>query len=286
MALRRNTAWPRVVAPTLLVVGIAAPGAWYELAAGGGTGASSPETPAEVAPADGPDVVGRPVPQRGPSPPPPAVAPEDPYRCRVPDVAVERTAGCGDGLPYPDCKWRVPDPDRADNLYLIWRNTTDQRRSARPALVGLVLAAAEDYARHYPGELLAVGDLDAQGPRHETHDKGQDVDLYLPGMMASENLGGGEYADNYDRLPSLSRRMVRARVETLARILAECTEGRVRIYYNDPPVRERFLRWYGERGWESPWGQPMQAHNDLHRFHFHVTIPEDMEPLPFEGGRT
>jgi len=277
---RRVGTLPPYVAPVLLVLALASPGLWYELSqarmvAEPGRAAAQDHAPVPAAPR--PD---QPSPERGP----PAVevppAPEEHYVCRMPSVRVEGTEGCRAGLPYPDCKWRVPDPRSAHNLYAIWRNTTDQRRSGRPALVSLILTVAAEYARRYPGEILAIGDLDAEGPRHETHRNGQDVDLYLPGMMEVENLGGGEYEDNYAKLFPLSQRMIRARVEELARILAVCTNGALRIYYNDPPVIERFQRWYDERGYSSPFGQPMQSHNDLHRFHFHVTVPEDMEPLP------
>ena len=75
---------------------------------------------------------------------------------------------------------------------------------------------------------------------------------------------------------------LRQRVEELARILATCTEGRLRIYYNDEVVRERFHRWFDEKGYESPFGRPMQQHNRLHEFHFHVTIADDMEVLEAE----
>lgn len=214
----------------------------------------------------------------------PSPAPES-YRCRVPDVAIERTPGCDEGLPYPACKWRLPAPHRVGRTYRVWRNTVEEHLWARPALVAVMLATAAEYARQYPGEELAIGDMDAPGPRHETHDNGVDVDLYLPGMMEVENLGGGEYAENYRGLDGLQRRMIRGRVETLARILATCTQGRLRIYYNDDAVRRRFLDWFSEDGFVSPFGRPMQGHNDLHRFHFHVTVPEDL-PMPAPEGST
>jgi hypothetical protein len=103
--------------------------------------------------------------------------------------------------------------------------------------------------------------------------------------MEVENIGGGEYAENYRGLDRLARQTQRARVLTLARILATCTQGRVRIYYNDDDVRRRFQSWFDASGLASPFGRPMQKHNDLHRFHFHVTIPKDLS-LPAPAGGT
>jgi len=206
--------------------------------------------------------------------------PEDEYRCDIPELAIERTEPCDVGLPYPSCRWRLPNPEVAAHTYDIWRNTAAEHRSGRAALVTLALATAAEYARHFPGETLAIGDLDAPGPRHETHESGVDVDLYLPGAMAVENLGQHEWVENYTELAPLQQRMHRRRVETLARILATCTEGRVRIFYNDRDVQRRFLTWYRSQGWHSEYGRAMQGHNDLHRFHFHVTIPDDLAVLP------
>jgi hypothetical protein len=205
----------------------------------------------------------------------------DEFECRVPEVPIDVRPECAEDSSYPDCRWRIADAGDASHLYGIWHNTKEWNRSARPALVALVLAAAHDYARLYPGEKLVIGDLDAPGPRHQTHDRGRDVDLYLPGSMIAENRGGGLYPSNYLYRGSLERRMLRGRVESLAKILATCTDGRVRIYYNDPPVNDRIRRWFSDRGFESPFGKPIRNHNDLHRFHFHVTVPED---LPLLGG--
>ena len=48
-------------------------------------------------------------------------------------------------------------------------------------------------------------------------------------------------------------------------------------------VRERrFVRWFGERGFETPFRRPMIEHNPLHRFHFHLTIDGTEPALPFE----
>ena len=78
--------------------------------------------------------------------------------------------------------------------------------------------------------------------------------------------------------------MRQGRVETLARILTTCTNGRLRIFYNDEEVEARFLAWYRAHGFEeSELGPPMRGHNDLHRFHFHVTIPEDSPALASAG---
>jgi hypothetical protein len=213
-------------------------------------------------------------------PPPLPPMPQDEYRCDIAEVDANPSGACARGAPYPFCHWELPSPRAVGHIYATWRNTADEHRSGRPALVSLAIATAAEYARRFPGETLAIGDLDAPGPRHETHESGVDVDLYLPGAMAVENLGQHERVENYTELNSLQLRMHRARVETLARILATCTEGRVRIFYNDEEVQERFLAWYREQGYESEFGGPMQAHNDLHRFHFHVTIPEDLRVLP------
>lgn len=203
----------------------------------------------------------------------------DEFECRVPAVTIGVRPECETGAAYPDCRWRIVDPVDAHHLYGVWHNTDEWARSARPALVALVLATANDYARLYPGEMLVIGDLDAPGPRHQTHDRGRDVDLYLPGRMIAENRGSGEYPSNYLYRGSLERRMLRARVESLAKILSACSDGRVRIYYNDPPVNDRIRRWFSDRGYDSPFGKPIRHHNDLHRFHFHVTVPEDLPVL-------
>jgi len=302
MASARVHGWFRGVAPAALLFALASPAIWLVEGEAGDLGplnaahASVPAAPEGRAHAT---IVRGSAPQRGhvaprPTPQPPAVPTSgsaadtpptgDAYACRAPNVAVERTAGCDLGLGYPACRWRLPDPWDARHFFATWRNTSEDHRSARPGLVSLLLATAAEYARLYPGEELAIGDLDAPGPRHETHDEGVDVDLYLPGMMAVENLGAGEYENNYAGLGPLQKRMLRARVESLARILATCTAGRLRIYYNDPPVNRRFRSWFEAQGYESPFGNPMQEHNDLHRFHFHVTVPRELGPLPVAAG--
>jgi hypothetical protein len=148
-----------------------------------------------------------------------------------------------------------------------------------------VLAAAAEYGRRWPGEHVTIGDLDAPGPRHATHRRGQDVDLYLEHAMIARNEGHGSYPDNYaDREPS-EVRALRARVLDFARILATCARGDVRIYYNDPVVLEAFRGWFDAEGLASSVGEPMEEHNELHRFHFHLTVPLDLEPVPEEPDR-
>ncbi len=105
--------------------------------------------------------------------------------------------------------------------------------------------------------------------------------------MRVENAGGGRYPNNYESKSDDDVEELRARVETLARILATCSNGQLRIYYNDEVVIERFHAWYDAQDFErnEELGRPMQAHNHLHEFHFHVTVPEnlpvlDREPLP------
>ncbi len=181
----------------------------------------------------------------------------------------------------------MPHATLSSGRYRRWRNTIMEHWWGRPALVALVLAVASEFDRVYPEQVLAVGDLDAPGPRHSTHDRGVDVDLYLLGAMRVENAGGGRYPNNYEDKSNEETEELRSRVETLARILATCTGGQLRIYYNDEVVMERFHAWYDAQGFppNDEFGRPMQAHNRLHEFHFHVTIPEDLpvlerEPLP------
>lgn len=201
--------------------------------------------------------------------------------CVVPRIAIPRSAGCENAEPYPSCRWKVPDPGPG-SAFVIWRNTRSANRWARPALVSLVLAAARQYASLHPDEPLTLGDLDAPGDRHKTHARGVDADLYLPGRMATENEGKSRWVDNYANRSSSYVEKSRARVLDLARILATCAGGRIRIFYNDPPVVEAFLAWFGAQGLETPFDAAMAPHNELHLFHFHVTIPADLEVLPFE----
>lgn len=155
----------------------------------------------------------------------------------------------------------------------------------RPALVTTILAVADDFERIYPDQVLAIGDLDAPGPRHSTHDRGVDVDLYLLGAMMVENAGAGSYPKNYEGKSDDEVEELRQRVETLARIYATCTHGQLRIYYNDEVVLQRFNEWYDQQRFpESPLGEPMVAHNELHDFHFHITIPEDLPVHPLPSG--
>lgn len=196
--------------------------------------------------------------------------------CIQPDLEIPASAECAEGRPYPECRWQLP---RAE-FFEVWRNTSHDHRWARPGLVSLVLAAAFEYHRRWPGEHVTVGDLDAAGPRHQTHDRGIDVDLYLEHAMMASNIGRGRYPDNYDWRPADEVAALRARVLDFAKILATCSGGNMRIYYNDEEVIGPLLRWYEERGWTSSVGPPMLHHNDLHRFHFHVRIAEDAAPLP------
>jgi len=211
--------------------------------------------------------------------PEPASAHHGGYACEVPPVEIPRSDGCGAGEPYPACRWQVPDPEPG-GAYEIWRYTTAQSRWGRPALVALVLAASREYASRHPGETVTLGDLDATGTRHKTHSSGVDVDLYLPGMMAMENMGKSRWVDNYGGQSRSYVEKCRDRVLDLARILAGCAGGRIRIYYNDPPVIEAFLAWFGEQGLVTPFSAVMEPHNELHLFHFHATIAEDLEVLP------
>ena len=216
---------------------------------------------------------------------PPTQPPLEP--CVVPAVPIPRPRECDRGRSYPDCKWQMPHATLSEGRYRRWRNTIMEHWWGRPALVAFLLASVDRYRARFPDQVLAIGDLDAPGPRHQTHDVGRDVDIYLPGVMLVENVGGGEYVDNYADLPPIELEEKRRRVEGLARVLAECSEGKLRIYYNDAVVRERFHAWYGAQGFEpdSELGPPMQAHNHLHDFHFHISVPTELPmcavtPLP------
>jgi hypothetical protein len=207
---------------------------------------------------------------------------EEPIRCVQPAIEIPETPLCGRGRRYPHCKWQLPDARVANRAYRVWRNTTPEHRWGRPGLVSLVLATAAEYQRRWPGEQMQIGDLDAPGPRHRTHDNGVDVDLYLPHAMMTRSEGGRRYVDNYANRPAEEVAGHRARVMDLAHILATCARGQIRIYYNDPEIITPFLAWFSAQNLSSSVGAPMEPHNELHEFHFHLTIPEDFEPLPTE----
>lgn len=203
----------------------------------------------------------------------------DDYTCVLPDLPIPRDPRCDEGAAYPACRWQLPGDDVANDLYTVWRSTTDDHRWARPGLVTLVMAAAREYQRRWPGEHLTIGDLDAAGPRHQTHDRGVDVDLYLEHAMLDVNQGPHRYVDNYAGRSEAEVADLRARVTDLAHILATCSHGRLRIYYNDPEVLEPFVAWFAAQGFVSDVGPAMTMHNRLHRFHFHMTVPEDLPPI-------
>lgn len=219
-----------------------------------------------------------------------AVAPAAPARhgfaCRVPPIPIPRPRECVRGEGYPACKWQMPAAPLSDGRYRRWRNTIVEHWWGRPSLVTFILASMAEFDRLHPDQVVAVGDLDAPGPRHQTHDRGVDVDLYVLGALLTENAGGGRYPSNYEGKSEAEVEALRVRVLDLAKVLAACANGAVRIYYNDEVVLERFHAWYDAQGFApNPFGRPMQRHNALHDFHFHVTIPEDlpvhaMDPLP------
>ncbi len=210
----------------------------------------------------------------------PPAQPPRPYQCITPPIPIPRPRECVRGRGYPRCKWQMPHATLSGGRYRRWRNTIMEHWWGRPSLVAYILASLDDYERVFPEQVVAVGDLDAPGPRHRTHDNGVDFDIYLLGALMVENAGAGNYPNNYEGKSDEEIEALRQRVETLARVFASCAEGKIRIYYNDPVVLERFHTWYDTQGFEpNPFGRPMQAHNRLHDFHFHVTIPEDL-PLP------
>jgi hypothetical protein len=204
---------------------------------------------------------------------------DEDYQCVQPAAVIPQTPACANGGRYPRCKWQIPNARDANRIYRIWRNTTPEHRWGRPGLVSLILATAAEYSRRWPGERMAIGDLDAPGPRHQTHDRGVDVDLYLPHAMMTRSEGGRRYVDNYRGRPAEEVALHRARVMDLARIIAVCAGGQIRIYYNDPEIITPFRAWFDARGLRSEVGEAMVAHNALHEFHFHLTIPEDFAPI-------
>lgn len=208
---------------------------------------------------------------------------DEEYACVLPDLPIPRDPRCDEGAAYPDCRWQLPDESVGNGLYAVWRSTTPEHRWARPGLVTLVLAAAREYQRRWPGEHLTIGDLDAAGPRHQTHDRGVDVDLYLEQSMLDVNEGPHRYVDNYANRSPEEVAAMRARVMDLAHILATCSRGRERIYYNDPEIITPFLAWFDAHGFVSDVGPAMRMHNRLHRFHFHMTVPEDLPPIGASG---
>ncbi|WP_157069917.1 penicillin-insensitive murein endopeptidase [Sandaracinus amylolyticus] len=205
---------------------------------------------------------------------------DEDYACLRPALEYPRDPACDEGAPYPRCRWQLPTGRESGGLWRTWRNTTDDHRWARPGLVSLIAATAAEYQRRWPGEVVTVGDLDAAGPRHQTHDRGVDVDLYLEHAMIAQNIGGGRYPDNYAQRSAREVELLRARVIDLAKILATCSGGRLRIYYNDPDLVRDFRAWFEGRGMTSDVGPPMLMHNPLHRFHFHMTVAEDLAVVP------
>lgn len=204
----------------------------------------------------------------------------DAYACLQPRLDIHQDEACARGEPYPACRWELPAEEASGGLYRVWRNTTPEHRFARPGLVSLVLAAAREYAERWPGEQLTIGDLDAPGPRHQTHNRGVDVDLYLPHAMLDRNEEGRAPFDNYHGLSRSQIQLNRDRVMDLGKLLATCSHGRLRIYYADRPVVDAFRAWFPEQGFVndvSP--QAMQMHNALHRFHYHMTVADDLAPL-------
>ena len=207
------------------------------------------------------------------------------FRCVMPALPIPRPSECATGSGYPECKWQLPSAIYSEHSWRRWRNTIPAHQYARPALVALLVTTAHEMHRLAPEQPFVIGDLDAPGPRHSTHDHGVDVDLYLPGTLMVENSGGGSYDDNFAGKSPEEVEQLRARALLLAEILATCSQGQLRIYYNDELVRTRFLRWFAERGYHSPFAAPMMGHNHLHDFHFHVSVSEDLPLLPSEPYR-
>lgn len=267
-----------VVAASLLVVSLGCSEARSSSAhAAEGVGELAAEQ-TTIASKGGPTVAAKAVEAEGME----AAEPMHPYDCTMPALPISRPKECEAGKPYPYCKWKLPVDSDARGLWRRWRNTIVEHTYGRPLLVGRAITAAREFHALHPAQPLLIGDLDAPGPRHVTHKEGVDVDFYLPGALLRDNAGGGRYEANYEGKSAAQVEVLRGRVEELARILAACSDGKLRIYYNDDVVRERFQKWYDERGYETPFVRPMQHHNALHDFHLHVTFADDLEPLPSE----
>ena len=163
----------------------------------------------------------------------------------------------------------------ADAQYDRWRNTVDKHTWGSAELVQSTVNAIALFKQWHPEQRVRVGDLDAPGPRHRYHRTGVDVDLYLPGAMRVESKGARRYENNYDDQPPSHIEAMQTRVTDLARALALCTDGKLRIFYNDPIVIERFTTWFNEQGYTPPPKGPMQPHNKTPR----VPLPPQRSPV-------
>lgn len=234
---------------------------------------------ADVHARDVPRVSARHLPASAPALREPDITPHEDTQCEeltdFSEVAISQA--CAEGAGYPRCRWQLPEPGPSDG-YRIWRNTTPEHRWARPGLVAMLLRVTATFRKAYPDVLLTIGDLDAPGPRHQTHDRGVDVDVYLEDSMIARNDGGGLYPDNYLGKSEEQVASLRHRVMTLGQALALCSHGDLRIYYNDQVVVDEFRHWFAQQGLTTSFSFAMLPHNELHRFHFHVRVAETLVP--------
>ena len=194
------------------------------------------------------------------------------YQCPMPDLIIEKNKGCGAYESYPRCKWQVPPEHRARGKYKVWWRTPPWELWGSKRLVQTILSSIEFYKKEYPRDEIYVGDLDAPDSFHFSHTDGVDVDVYLLRWMEWIQVKDAKYVNNMSwRKPDL-KTMARDKVLFLAKSFAICTAGKVRIFYNDPKVRGPFNDWFASSGYVSPFGLPMQSHNDTHHDHFHITI--------------
>jgi hypothetical protein len=122
-----------------------------------------------------------------------------------------------------------------------------------PDLVKTTIAVAREWNRLHPNQRIGVGDLDA--PNHDSHDKGEDVDIYSrDGLFPS--LPG--HAQNPNYRPALA--------EELAKLYFQI--GNINLIgFTDTEVIGRVNAWAAEQklsGQMTYWG----GHDD----HFHVRI--------------
>ena len=194
------------------------------------------------------------------------------YPCPMPDLPIEKSPGCGAYESYPRCKWQVPPEHMAGGKYKVWWRTPPWELWGSKRLVQTILSSIAFYKNEYPQDEIYVGDLDAPDSRHFSHQGGVDVDIYLLRWMEWIQVKDAKYVGNMSWRKPDSRVMARDKVMFLARSFAICSAGKVRIFYNDPGITGPFNNWFASSGYVSPFGLPMQSHNDTHHDHFHITV--------------
>jgi hypothetical protein len=202
-------------------------------------------------------------------PPPPSD-----FSCPLPDLPVRRTAGCDEGEPYPGCRWQIPPERKAGGLYKVWWRTPPEELWGSSSLVRLILSSLTMYRQRYGDDDIYVGDLDAPESRHISHREGVDADIYLLRWMEWIQVKDARYVNNMSWRTEESKKLAREKVLHLAKSFAQCSGGKVQIFYNDPSVVGPANEWFDASGYTSPLGPMMISHNDTHHDHFHVRIPK------------